>query len=285
MYEPLMPGCFHVDTPWLYHNPYTQDPEELGKVCANLLEREIQFQGADTVAAFIAEPIQGSAGVIVPPPNYWPLVREVCDRNNVLLIADEVVTGFGRSGAMFGTRLWGVKADIWCLAKGISSGYVPLGATALSRKVAEAFLADTSGLGTVAHGYTYSGHPVAAAAALATLDVLEEQDIPGNAARVGAHLQARMAEFEHRFGVVGNVRGKGLMTGIEMVSDKAKRTPVPRSSDVPQRVAREAYRRGAMVRISGPNMILSPPLIITLEEIDHLVDILEASFAAVDVSL
>lgn len=285
MYEPLMPGCFHVDTPWLYHNPYTQDPEELGKVCANLLEREIQFQGADTVAAFIAEPIQGSAGVIVPPPNYWPLVREVCDRNDVLLIADEVVTGFGRSGAMFGTRLWGVKADIWCLAKGISSGYVPLGATALGRKVAEAFLADTSGLGTVAHGYTYSGHPVAAAAALATLDVLEEQDIPGNAARVGAHLQARMAEFEHRFGVVGNVRGKGLMTGIEMVSDKAERTPVPRSSDVPQRVAREAYRRGAMVRISGPNMILSPPLIITLEEIDHLVDILEASFAAVDASL
>jgi putrescine aminotransferase len=285
MYEPLMPGCFHVDTPWLYHNPYTQDPEELGRICANLLEREIQFQGADTVAAFIAEPIQGSAGVIVPPANYWPLVREVCDRNNVLLIADEVVTGFGRSGAMFGTRLWGVKADIWCLAKGISSGYVPLGATALSRKVAGAFLADTTGLGTVAHGYTYSGHPVAAAAALATLDVLEELDIPGNAEHVGAHLQARVAEFEREFSFVGNVRGRGLMTGIEMVCDKAQRTPVPRTSDIPQRVARQAYERGAMVRISGPNMILSPPLIITIEEIDHLVDILEASFAAVDASL
>ncbi|MBK7059738.1 MAG: aminotransferase class III-fold pyridoxal phosphate-dependent enzyme [Rubrivivax sp.] len=245
-YEPLMPGCFHVDTPWLYHNPYSQDPEELARICANLLEREIQFQGADTVAAFIAEPIQGSAGVIVPPANYWPLVREVCDRNKVLLIADEVVTGFGRSGAMFGTRLWGVKADIWCLAKGISSGYVPLGATALSHKVADAFLADSSGAGTIAHGYTYSGHPVAAAAALAN---------------------------------------QGLMSGIEMVSDKAARTPMARSSDIPQRVARQAYQRGAMVRISGPNMILSPPLIITREEIDHLVDILEASFAAVDASL
>jgi len=223
--------------------------------------------------------------VIVPPPNYWPLVREVCDRHNVLLIADEVVTGFGRSGALFGTRLWGVKADIWCLAKGISSGYVPLGATAFGSKVAEAFLADTTGQATVAHGYTYSGHPVAAAAALATMDEIEKHDVAGNAARVGAHMQQRLAEFERKFGIVGDVRGRGLMTGIEMVSDKARRTPMPRGSDVPQRVAREAYQRGAMVRISGPNMILSPPLVMTLEEVDHLVDILEASFAAVDKAL
>jgi len=284
-YEPLLPGCFHVDSPWLYHNAYTEDPEELGRICAGLLEREIMFQGADTVAAFIAEPIQGSAGVIVPPPNFWPLVREVCDRHNILLIADEVVTGFGRSGALFGTRLWGVTADIWCLAKGISSGYIPLGATALGKKVSDAFLADTSGLGTVAHGYTYSGHPVAAAAALATLDEIEEKDVVGNAARVGAHLQERMAEFEKKFKFVGNVRGKGLMTGIEMVSDKANRTPVPRSSDIPQRVAREAYQRGAIVRISGPNMILSPPLVITHEEIDHLVDILDASYETVGATL
>ena len=284
-YEPLMPGCFHVDTPWLYHNPYTEDPVELAKICASLLDREIQFQGADTVAAFIAEPIQGSAGVIVPPANYWPLIREVCDWHNVLLIADEVVTGFGRSGALFGTRLWGVKADIWCLAKGISSGYVPLGATALSAKVADVFLNDTSGAGTIAHGYTYSGHPLAAAAALATFDELDRLDVPGNAARVGAHFQQRLAAFEQKFSFVGNVRGQGLMTGIEMVSDKVKRTPVARSSDIPARVAREAYQRGAMVRISGPNMILSPPLVITREEVDILVDVLEASFAAVESTL
>ncbi|KQV90481.1 aminotransferase class III-fold pyridoxal phosphate-dependent enzyme [Rhizobacter sp. Root1221] len=283
-YEPLMPGCFHVDSPWPYHNAYTDDPEELGRICAGLLEREIQFQGADTVAAFIAEPIQGSGGVIVPPANFWPLVREVCDRHGVLLIADEVVTGFGRSGELFGTRLWGVNADIWCLAKGISSGYVPLGATALSKKVVEAFLADEKGLGTVAHGYTYSGHPVAAAAALATLDEIERLDVPGNAARVGAHFQQRLATFVDKFSFVGDVRGRGLMAGIEMVADKAGRIPVPRHSDIPARVAREAYQRGAMARISGPNMILSPPLVITREEIDHLVDILEASFAAVDAS-
>lgn len=284
-YEPLMPGCFHVDSPWLYHNGFSQDPEELGRLCAAQLEREIIFQGADTIAAFIAEPVQGSAGVIVPPANYWPLVREVCDRHNILLIADEVVTGFGRSGAWFGTRLWGVQADIWCLAKGISSGYVPLGATALGKKVSEAFMADSGGLGTVAHGYTYSGHPVAAAAALATLDVLEAEDVPGNAARVGAHFQQRMATFVERYSFVGDVRGVGLMVGIEMVSDKAARTPLARSSDIPQRVAREAYQRGAMVRISGPNMILSPPLVITREEIDFLVDTLEAAFDAVQKTL
>lgn len=285
VYEPLLPGCFHIDSPWLYHNAYTQDPEELGRICAGLLEREIQFQGADTVAAFIAEPIQGSAGVIVPPPNFWPLVREVCERHNVLLIADEVVTGFGRTGALFGTRLWNTTADIWCFAKGISTGYVPLGATALSNKVAEAFLADAGSLGTISHGYTYSGHPVAAAAALATLDEIERLDVPGNAARVGAHFQERLATFETKFKFVGNVRGKGLMTGIEMVSDKAKRIPVPRSSDIPARVARAAYERGAMVRISGPNMILSPPLIMSREEVDYLCDVLDAAFAAVDATL
>ena len=284
-YEPLLPGCFHVDAPWLYHNAYTEDPQELGRICAGLLEREIQFQGADTVAAFIAEPIQGSAGVIVPPDNFWPLVREVCDRHGVLLIADEVVTGFGRSGALFGTRLWGVTADIWCLAKGISSGYVPLGATALSHRVADAFIDDESGAGTVGHGYTYSGHPVAAAAALATLEEVERLDVAGNAARVGAHFQQRMAAFVERFSFVGDVRGRGLMNAVEMVADKAKRVPVPRGSDIPQRIAREAYRRGAMVRISGPNMILSPPLVMTHEEIDFLVDVLEASFAAVEASL
>ena len=283
-YEPLLPGCFHVDSPWPYRNAYTQDEEELGRICAGLLEREILFQGADTVAAFIAEPIQGSGGVIVPPANFWPLVREVCDRHGVLLIADEVVTGFGRAGTLFGTRLWGVKADIWCLAKGISSGYVPLGATALSTKVAEPFLAE-GGQNTIGHGYTYSGHPVAAAAALATLDELERLDVVGNAARVGAYFQQRLKALEPQCSFIGEVRGRGLMACLEMVADKATRATLPRSSDLPQRVAREAYRRGAMVRISGANMILSPPLVISREEVDQLADILVDSFAAVDASL
>ncbi len=284
-YEPLLPGCFHVDTPWLYRNPYTDDPVELGRICAELLEREIVFQGPDTVAAFIAEPVQGAGGVIVPPENYWPAIRQVCDRHGVLLIADEVVTGFGRTGEMFGTRLWGVNADIWCLAKGISGGYVPLGATAIGQRIVDAFLAAPASLGAITHGYTYSAHPVAAAAALAALKQVEALDLPGNAARVGAHFQARLREFVARHAHVGDVRGIGLMAALEMVESKASRKALPRGNDLTLNVARAAYRRGAMVRVSGPNVILSPPLIITLEEADILLDVLDAAFAEAEAAL
>src|SRR6185436_11799302 len=152
-YEPLLPGCFHIETPWTYRNPFTENPEELARICAELLEREIQFQTPGTVAAFIAEPVQGAGGVIVPPANFWPLVREVCDRHGVLLIADEVVTGFGRSGALTGSRGWKVQSDIMCFAKGITSGYVPFGATTLNARVASAFANAPDPQGHVMHGY------------------------------------------------------------------------------------------------------------------------------------
>ncbi len=281
-YEPLLPGCFHVDTPWLYRNPYSEDPLRLGEICAELLEREIVFQGPDTVAAFIAEPVQGAGGVIVPPPNYWPLVRKICDKYGVLLIADEVVTGFGRTGHLFGTRLWGVQADLWCLAKGISSGYVPLGATAISAKVADAFSSSDSPFATVTHGYTYSAHPVAAAAALATLDVLEREDVLGNVAKQGAHLLQRLQALGQRSRLIGDVRGIGLMVAIEMVADKATKAAFGRGAKEVAEVAREAYRRGVMVRTSGANIILSPALTISREEIDFLCDALEAAFAKVE---
>jgi putrescine---pyruvate transaminase len=276
-YEPLLPGCFHVDTPWLYRNPYTQDPEQLGKICAELLEREIVFQSPDTVAAFIAEPVQGAGGVIVPPPNYWPLVREICDRHGVLLIADEVVTGFGRTGHLFGTRLWGVKADLWCLAKGISSGYVPLGATAVSAGVMQAFKGADPVLGTINHGYTYGAHPVAAAAALATLDIIESEDIPARAAREGRYFLERLHAMK-RFRIVGDVRGVGLMAGIELVADQRTRAPFSRGAPELTRVHREAYKRGAMVRLSGANIILSPALTIERAQLDLLCDALEGAF-------
>jgi len=281
-YEPLLPGCFHVDTPWLYRNPFTQDPEKLGQICAELLEREIIFQGPDTVAAFIAEPVQGAGGVIVPPANYWPLVRQICDKHGVLLIADEVVTGFGRTGHLFGTRLWGVKADLWCLAKGISSGYIPLGATAVSGKVMAPFNSGDPVLGTINHGYTYGAHPVAAAAALATLDVLEREDIPARAAREGEYFLARLHAMEKRFRLVGDVRGVGLMAGIELVADKSTRAPFARGAPELARVHREAYQRGAMIRLSGANIILSPALTIERSQIDLLCDALEGAFAAVE---
>lgn len=279
-YEPLLPGCFHIDTPWRYRNPYTDDAARLGEICAELLEREIRFQGPDTVAAFIAEPVQGAGGVIVPPPNFWPLVREVCDRHGVLLIADEVVTGFGRTGSWFGSRLWGVKPDLMCLAKGINSGYVPLGATAVNERVANAFLHDESGTGALMHGYTYSGHPVACASALAALDILERENVVENARVQGDYLMSRLTPFTDRFAMVGDVRGIGLMACIELVADKEKRTALDRKAPLPAKVAEHAYRQGAMVRVSGGNLILSPPLVIQREEIDILVDAIESALTA-----
>ena len=277
-YEPLLPGCFHIDSPWLYRNAYTQDEAELGRIVAAQLEREIVFQGPDTVAAFIAEPIQGAGGVIVPPANFWPQVRDICDRHGVLLIADEVVTGFGRGGAMFGTRLWDVKADLWCLAKGITSGYIPLGATAVSDKVAQTFEGDETGAAQIAHGYTYSAHPVAAAAALASIRILVEEDIPARVAKVSVPFQQRMRGLVARHAFVGDARGRGLMLGIEMVADPATKATLPKGDDLPARVAKAAYRRGLMVRGSGPNLILSPPLVITESELDFLATALEEAF-------
>src|ERR1700676_15148 len=142
-YEPMMPGFINVESPNFYRNPFTEDPEQLSAICATLLEREIQFQSPDTIAALIAEPVQGAGGVNVPPASYWPKLREICDRYGILLIADEVITGFGRSGTLFGTRGWGVKPDIMCLAKGITSGYIPLGATLLNDRIAKAWQAQS----------------------------------------------------------------------------------------------------------------------------------------------
>jgi len=281
-YEPLLPGCFHVDTPWVYRNPYTTDPVRLGEICAELLEREIIFQGPDAVAAFIAEPVQGAGGVIVPPANYWPLIRKVCDKYGVLLIADEVVTGFGRTGNWFGTRLWGVRADLWCLAKGISSGYIPLGATAVSEAVAKAFTEADSARGTITHGYTFSAHPVAAAAALATLDILERENVVANAAREGQYFNERLADIGRRSRLVGDVRGVGLMACLEMVADKATGAPLPRGAKEVASVAREAYKRGAMIRTSGGNIILSPALTIERDQIDLLCDALDGALKAVE---
>jgi adenosylmethionine-8-amino-7-oxononanoate aminotransferase len=272
-YEPLLPGCSHVDTPWLYRNPYTQDPASLAKICAYLLEREILFQGPESVAAFIAEPVQGAGGVIVPPAAYWPLVRSVCDHYGVLLIADEVVTGFGRTGELFGTRLWNTKADIWCLAKGISSGYVPLGATAVSRKIVEAFMNSEVADGEIAHGYTSSAHPVAAAAALATLGVLESDDILANVRRQGERLMSRLMSIGETCPRVGDVRGVGLMACLELVIDKKTKTALDAEST--STIADHAYRCGAIVRTSGPNIIVSPALTIEEKQVDLLCDVLE----------
>jgi putrescine---pyruvate transaminase len=280
-YEPLLPGCFHVDTPWQYRNAFSEDPEELAHVCAGLLEREILFQSPDTVAAFIAEPVQGAGGVIVPPASYWPLIRKVCDKYGVLLVSDEVVTGFGRSGSMFGCRGWGVRPDIMCLAKGISSGYIPLGATLVNERIEAAFAKNQDFTGAIMHGYTYAGHPVACAAALATLQIVREENLPANAAAQGAYLLNQLKPFEQRYAKIGEVRGKGLMLALDLVKDRNTREPIDPQDGYANEVAAAVRSAGALVRPVGTKIILSPPLVFTRAHVDALVNALDAGFRQV----
>ncbi|WP_407670047.1 aminotransferase class III-fold pyridoxal phosphate-dependent enzyme [Paraburkholderia oxyphila] len=278
-YEPMLPGFFQAEAPYLYRNPWTDDPERLVDLCIDDLEREILHQGADTVAAFVAEPVQGAGGLIVPPARYWPRLRELCDRHDVLLIADEVVTGFGRTGSMFGARAWGVAPDIMNFAKGINSAYVPLGATVVNERVARAWDTDHP-LATIMHGYTYSGHPLACAAALANLDIVEREDLPGNAARQGEYFLARLRELLD-YKQVGEVRGKGLMLGIELVLDKATKAPLPPTHPASKKLYATLCAQGLLVRIAGNKIILSPPLTFEKEHVERCMNGLHAAFEAI----
>jgi adenosylmethionine-8-amino-7-oxononanoate aminotransferase len=278
-YEPGIPGFLQVEGPYPYRNPWTDDPQKLGEICAGILEREIMHQGPDSVAAFIAEPVQGAGGLIVPPDNYWPLLRAVCDRHNVLLIADEVITGFGRTGSLFGSRRWGVKPDIMCLAKGINSGYVPMGATAIGKRVAKAWEREHP-MAAIMHGYTGSGHPLACAAALANLDIVIGENLTQNAAIQGAHLLERLLVLKDKFGCVGDVRGAGLMVCIEFVMNRSDKQPYATGDPFLRSLMQQCLHLGLMVRMQANKLYLSPPLIITRSAIDQIADVVEEAIAS-----
>ncbi|MEP9374756.1 aspartate aminotransferase family protein [Mesorhizobium sp. KR1-2] len=278
-YEPLLPGVFHLPSPFTYRNPFaTTDGAEIAKGIARLFEDEIAFQGSDTIAALIMEPVLGAGGVIVPHETFMPLMREICDRHGILLIADEVITAFGRTGAWTGSRLWGVKPDLMSTAKAITNGYFPFGAVMISERVAQAFENNKGAMGSIGHGYTYSGHPVGAAAALATLKETKRLDVAPNAKARGEELIAGLSELQQRHELVGDVRGKGLMCALELVSDREKKTGA--AKDVVQKVYDVAYEAGVMVRTSGVNVIISPPLVITAADVTRIVSALDAGLSA-----
>jgi len=277
-YEPLLPGCFHIPSPYTYRNPFNEtDPAKLAQLCAQALEDEIVFQGPDTVAAFIMEPVLGAGGVIPPHESFMPLAREICDRHGVLLIADEVITAFGRTGAWTGSRLWGVKPDLMTTAKAITNGYFPFGAVMISGKVADAFESNTDSFGAIGHGYTYSGHPVGCAAALACLPEIGKANVAENAAARGDELLAAAEALKDKYEIVGDVRGKGLMVAIELVSDREKKTPIDKATI--GQVFEAAYAAGVMLRISGPNIILSPPLVITKADVATIAEAIDAGLS------
>ncbi|OWY14757.1 aspartate aminotransferase family protein [Thioclava sp. F34-6] len=280
-YEPLMPGCYHITAPYTYRNPFNEtDPEKLAQLCLAALEDEIKFQGAETIAAMIMEPILGAGGVIVPHESFMPGVRAICDKYGILLIADEVITAFGRTGAWSGSRLWGVQPDMMTTAKAITNGYFPFGAVMISGRVAEVFESDTSGKAAIGSGYTYSGHPVGAAAAIACLKETQALNVKDNAAARGTQLHEGLLALQEKHDIVGDVRGgRGLMCALELVSDRATKAPIDKASIA--KVHRGAYETGAMVRVSGNNVILSPSLIVTEGNIATILNALDAGLAAV----
>lgn len=280
-YEPLLPGCYHIPAPYMYRNPFDEtDPAKLAHLCLKALEDEIAYQGAGTIAAMIMEPILGAGGVIVPHDSFMKGVREICTKHGILLIADEVITAFGRSGSWSGSRHWDVKPDMMCTAKAITNGYFPFGAVMIAESVAEVFENDATGKAAIGHGYTYSGHPVGAAAALACLAETKRLRVNENAAARGAELYKGLQNLKAKYNIIGDVRGgEGLMCALELVSDHATKTPIDKKSI--GTVQEVAYENGAMVRVSGNNVIISPPLVLEASDVQTILDALDKGFAAV----
>ncbi len=267
-YAPLVGAFEHIPGAYCYRCPFGKTYPECQVDCADEVERAIERLGADHVAAFIAEPIQGVGGVITPPPGYYEKVRAICDRHDVLWIADEVICGFGRTGKLFGIENWSVRPDLISCAKGITSGYLPLGATLVSDKVYEALRGD--GHQTLNHGFTYSGHPVAAAVALENIRILQREGLPARAVAVGESMRAQLLGLNNPY--VGEVRGKGLLIGVELVRDRGTRA----AADVAMAVELGCRARGVILRALGGNIIsISPPLVITEAQAARVVVVLD----------
>lgn len=272
-----IPRILHVERPHWYHNAKEGESEEqFASRMANELEQLILAEGPETIAAFIGEPVMGAGGVIVPPKTYWEKIQEVCRKYDVLVVADEVITGFGRTGHMFASELYNIKPDFMTLSKQLTSSYQPLAAVLFNEKVASAINKHSGELGTFGHGYTASGHPVATAVALENIAVIEENNLVENAAKSGAVLQQRLqALSDHE--LVGEVRGVGLIAGVELVSNKKLKTsfdPVGKAGSLVVRIAQE---NGLILRGIQDSIAFCPPLIITPEQVNDMVDKFELS--------
>ncbi len=272
-----IPGVLHTECPHYYRGAQGAESEtEFVDRLVGELEDLIVREGPETVAAFIAEPVMGAGGVIVPPAGYYPKVQAVLDKYDIAFIDDEVICGFGRTGRPFGADTFDIKPTTMSFAKAISSAYLPLSAVTVPQEMYQS-VAELSGqVGTFGHGFTYSGHPVCAAVALRNLELMEERDIFTHAGQVGDQLQDRLAVLEDH-PLVGEVRGVGLIAAVELVRDKATRSPFPAADGVGAAVAARCEAHGLIIRALGDSIAICPPLIINAAQVDELVSKLERS--------
>ena len=274
-FGPAAPGILHISSPNLYRsNPNNLDPAAFLAFLEAELRQTIATEGADTIAALIGEPTQGAGGVCPAPDGYWQMIRRVCDQHQILLIADEVITGFGRSGKMFGIQTYNFAPDIICLAKGITSGYIPLGAIGVSDAIYNELIKPDR---MFMHGFTYSGHPVACAVALENIKILEDEALPENARLRGVQLLEE-AQVLRSHSNVGDIRAKGLMMLVEVVQDKISKTPFPALS-IGGKLQAATRKRGLIVRCGDNGVAIAPPLTISSAEISQIVEIVQESIA------
>jgi adenosylmethionine-8-amino-7-oxononanoate aminotransferase len=272
---PEMPGALHVTNWNSYRLPFSGDPVDVAIKCADEIEEVIMHQGPETVAAIIAEPISAAFGIQVPPAEYWHRLREIADTHNVVLIADEVITGFGRTGEYFAPTNWGVQPDITAVAKSITSGYAPLGAAIATKKIADAFTGGPNE--TFTHLITFGGHPISAAAALANLRIFEREDLVGNSRRMGTYLFEQLQNlFTHS--LVGDVRGGlGLLAAVELVADRKNKTPFPVAAGLGQKLPRMLFDRNLVSFRAGDVISICPPLSINKDEVDFIVNAIDSA--------
>lgn len=290
-YAPYLLDFPHIPPPFCYRCPYNLDPTDCGLACARELERTIHQENSDTIAAFIAEPVIGAAAGAVPAPEgYFAEIREICDRHDVVMICDEVITGFGRTGANFAIDHYGVTPDIITCGKGLGSGYAPLGAVIISEKIVEAF--QNSSEEFIFTGYTYSGNPVACATGLAVLNYLRDNDLITRARREGQWFHQQLERLRKRPSV-GDIRGKGLLAAVEFVADRDTQAPFHPALRFAHRVKDQCRVRGLMVAaeqgsvdgVAGDYVMMAPPFIITREEMSEMIDILDAAIAEVEAAV
>jgi 4-aminobutyrate--pyruvate transaminase len=276
-FGPRPEGFIHLSAPYAYRNAGELDEAGFVNALVRELEETIHREGAGTIAAMIGEPVQGAGGVVVPPDAYWSRVSDVLKANDILLIADEVITGFGRTGTMFGVEQYGVQPDIVSIAKGVTSGYVPLGAVGVSDEIYDQMIEPDQ---MFMHGFTYSGHPVACAVGLRNIDIIQDENLPANAAEQGAYLLDRLQEMSpHQH--IGEVRGKGMMMIVEVVDNKETKAKFDPSLNIGPKLQAATRERGLIVRCSNDGIAISPPLVLTRDEASRVADGIQAAIVEV----
>lgn len=286
-YLPLLNDFPHIPPPYCYRCPFGKTYPQCDMECARVLEKVIELEGPETISAFIAEPIIGATvGAVVPPKEYYPIIRDICNKFNLLFIVDEVMTGFGRTGKWFAINHWDVVPDIVAVGKGITGGYVPLAAMATKKEIVDVI---KNGSGNFVHGHTFSHHAVTCAVGLAVLRYLKKYNLVEQSAKRGEYLLQKLNELK-RFSFVGDVRGKGLMTAIEFVKEKETKVPFPRASHFAEKILEKAFKRGLVLYpsmgfvdgVNGDGVMVSPPFIIEEREIDEIINILLDVFEEVE---